>query len=619
MIRCSCQGLHGCVPTALSATSSLPATSRSCRLRSAIVATTSPKDSQRPVRTSTSEAISSPTRWSSRLVPAAAAWKSSKRSTRPWWAGSRIANSSSTATVKSSPPSNPSRAKAICSSGLSFWASPTRRKYQSRNRLPAPAFDRDRTGSGGELSPLLTRQREERPQLSSQIAGVSGTKAGEVSVRRRIRGLQALGDLGQTGLARDERRAPAGGGLGGDHPERLREDGRRHADVRERPEVAEMAVLERAREEHSAFRRALELLARRTEADDDRSSFDPAKRLEQQVHPLFLTELADVQDGRRVVREELCEALVVAGVGIALRPGKAVPAGLFDQRGERFLARCGSKLLDVHSWWDDAHAVAPADDLLEHRPDVLRAGEHLGRLLQLFASPGAQLVVSPHGELELGSVRLDGEGHPDRCPHGRSQEHMVGEEEARREMLPHRRRVLIDEALPFPRRQVGQPACFHVLVAVEDEDGQRPLDSRPDGLGPAEVEAFRMWILAEDDDVMAELTPGLREGAGIDVRPRSAQEVAVPEENLHPWKILTHRSSPGRAEATAGRSSSSSSGTSTGSSRSPPALSARWTRPPMQSRRPSSEPGSDCPASAAGRSSPRGSTASRSMPPTISG
>ena len=42
-----------------------------------------------------------------------------------------MANSSSTATVKSRPDSNPSRALEICSSGVSFWASPTARKYQT--------------------------------------------------------------------------------------------------------------------------------------------------------------------------------------------------------------------------------------------------------------------------------------------------------------------------------------------------------------------------------------------------------------------------------------------------------------------------------------------------------
>ena len=83
MIRCSCQGLQGWVPAAQRSTSKRPASSRSWRRRSPIVATASANDSQRPVRTSISEAISSPTRCSSSSEPRAAACSSSKRFTRP--------------------------------------------------------------------------------------------------------------------------------------------------------------------------------------------------------------------------------------------------------------------------------------------------------------------------------------------------------------------------------------------------------------------------------------------------------------------------------------------------------------------------------------------------------
>ena len=104
-----------------------------------MVIAASAKVSHRPVRTSISEAISSPTRCSSSGVPAAPACSSSKRLTSPSVSGSRMANSSSTATVKSRPDSNPSRALEICSSGLSFWASPTARKYQQVTGLGSGA------------------------------------------------------------------------------------------------------------------------------------------------------------------------------------------------------------------------------------------------------------------------------------------------------------------------------------------------------------------------------------------------------------------------------------------------------------------------------------------------
>ena len=74
------------------------------------------------------EAMSSPTRCPSSSVPCAAAKSSSKRPTISRVRGSRMANSSSTATVKSRASSNCSRARRSCSSELSRWASPTARK-----------------------------------------------------------------------------------------------------------------------------------------------------------------------------------------------------------------------------------------------------------------------------------------------------------------------------------------------------------------------------------------------------------------------------------------------------------------------------------------------------------
>ena len=72
----------------------------------------------------------------------------------------------------------------------------------------------------------------------------------------------------------DKRRRAAGGRLRSDHPEGLREDGRRHAHVCERPEVREVAVLERAREEDAAAAAGLELGPSRPEADDHRARPD---------------------------------------------------------------------------------------------------------------------------------------------------------------------------------------------------------------------------------------------------------------------------------------------------------------------------------------------------------
>ena len=236
-----------------------------------------------------------------------------------------------------------------------------------------------------------------------------------------------------------------------------------------------------------------------------------------------------------------------------------------------------------------------------------------------LARPGAELLVPAHRELELRAVRLDGEWHSGRGADRRSEEDVVREEEVGRQVLAHGGGVPFDEVLPLRGSEVLEVAGLHVLVAVEHEDRERPVEQRPDDRGAAEVVLLRMGLLAEDDDLVAEPSPRPRERPRIDVRPRPAQEVAVPNENLHAWKILTHRWSSGRSEATAGHSSSSSSGTRTASSRSRRERSARRTRRPTRSRRPLSGPGSACLAFAAARSSRRGSTASASMRPTTSG
>ena len=79
MIRCSCHGLHGCVP--VDAERDAERIGERAKLRAALAdaLAQSANVSQRPVRTSTSEAISSPTRCGSSSVPAAAACTSSKR------------------------------------------------------------------------------------------------------------------------------------------------------------------------------------------------------------------------------------------------------------------------------------------------------------------------------------------------------------------------------------------------------------------------------------------------------------------------------------------------------------------------------------------------------------
>src|ERR687898_616334 len=102
MISCSCQGLHGCVPVAPSR-ASWPAASANRRERaSRCLVTASAKFSPLPERISISDLISSPATDSARTWSSCAADRSSsKRWSSERVRGSRIANSSSSPTVKS--------------------------------------------------------------------------------------------------------------------------------------------------------------------------------------------------------------------------------------------------------------------------------------------------------------------------------------------------------------------------------------------------------------------------------------------------------------------------------------------------------------------------------------
>ena len=86
----------------------------------------------------------------------------------------------------------------------------------------------------------------------------------------------------------DERRTASRGGLRRDHPERLREDRRHDAGVREREEVDEVAMLERPGEENALpGRQLLELGAVVAESDDDDSCSQAARASSSTWTPLL--------------------------------------------------------------------------------------------------------------------------------------------------------------------------------------------------------------------------------------------------------------------------------------------------------------------------------------------
>src|SRR5436190_7112837 len=331
MMRCSCQGLHGWVPTAARATPSPAASSSSWARRSPTFAAASAKLSQRPVRTSTSEAISSPTRCSSSGVPWAAAWSSSKRFASESVSGSRTANSSSTASVKSVPFSYASRAERICSSGVSFCVRTGAVTLvgegleQSRGDLfPAPVlFNSPPRGLSQGLTVSLG-QVEQTAELGRQIPGVPGLEARQPPLLGRVFGFEALRDLREAGVPGDERERSGRGGFGRDHPERFGKDRRHDRHLAERKQVGEVTVLQRPSEERPRGRDPLELGAVVAEADDDGAAPAFTESFEQDVDALVVEQLAEVENGRLVAlepgREPLCVALVgkpllrVAGV-----------------------------------------------------------------------------------------------------------------------------------------------------------------------------------------------------------------------------------------------------------------------------------------------------------------
>jgi hypothetical protein len=117
---------------------------------------------------------------------------------------------------------------------------------------------------------------------------------------------------------------------------------------------------------------------------------------------------------------------------------------------------------------------------------------------------------------------------------------MVDEDAIGRKKFAHGGGIELDEAFPLGLGQILEIGRFEILVAVEDEDRQGPVDRGSNDLDT--LEAFvpvRMRVLAEDDDLMSETAPGARQGARIDIRSRASEEVAVPKENLHAWLILT--------------------------------------------------------------------------------
>ena len=101
-------------------------------------------------------------------------------------------------------------------------------------------------------------------------------------------------------------------------------------------------MLERPGEERARRCGSLERRPVRAEADDDEARVHAVHRVEQHLHALLFDQLPEVENGRRVVREEGGQARRVALVGQALFGVvrvRRIASGLIEQRGERVVAR----------------------------------------------------------------------------------------------------------------------------------------------------------------------------------------------------------------------------------------------------------------------------------------
>ena len=297
-----------------------------------------------------------------------------------------------------------------------------------------------------------------------------------------------------------------------------------------------MAVLERAGEERARGRRRLELAAVVAEADDERARIEAVERLEQDVDALVQEQLAEVDDRRPIEGEERLQALRVPLVGLPLvhlPRVRRVAARLGEELRERLVLRLRPELLDVDARRHLVYALDVADDLLEHLADVRRADEDRPCALERLPSPRREVAVAADRVLELRAVRLHGVRRACRRADRTSRKDMVREDEVGRQQLPHGAGVELDVAIALRARQVLELPRLEPFVAVDDEHRQDPADLRPHDARMPQVEALRVPLLAQHDDIVTGERPLARERARVHVRPGPSEQVAVPEEDPH--------------------------------------------------------------------------------------
>ena len=216
--------------------------------------------------------------------------------------------------------------------------------------------------------------------------------------RRRIRLLEPCRDLGQPRVAGDERRTAGSGGLGRHHPERLGEDRRHDARVREREQVPEVPVLERAGEERLDPALGGTLLERRplrAEADDDEAGVRSRRARRRGRAPPSARSASrsrrrpggrrrgSAPGGRRCPRR--------AGAPRALPGFGASRRASSISAASGGVAGLGHPLVDIDAGRHLDHVLRVAAHLGEDGADVLGPDERCARSCQRRSTPGREL------------------------------------------------------------------------------------------------------------------------------------------------------------------------------------------------------------------------------------
>ena len=259
------------------------------------------------------------------------------------------------------------------------------------------------------------------------------------------------------------------------------------------------------------------------------------------MRALLAADPADEHDGRVVALEERCEALGVALVRqtlvVTLRWIRRIALGLGEKTGQRLVAWPRAEVFDVDAGRDGMAAVEPRprpEHVVDHPLDVLRPGEDGGGIAERTREPTAQSSALPRIENSSSEpCAFTAYGPPTAAPTGPPRSRWFVSTRSAGRCSRTAAAFASHEALALGPAEILDASSLHVLVAVDDEHRQEPAHIGPDHRRPADVVPIGMRILAEDDDLVPEARPGAREAARVHIRSGAAQEIAVPDENLH--------------------------------------------------------------------------------------